>query len=106
MTEYEEDLHTLDGYEPPTDDQPLSCRQTGVYVQEDGYVHSILVPEGEKVAVGAPIALMTEYEEDLHTLDGYEPPTDDLYQEGRGLRTLTWQSYLKDDKGGGGKGCS
>ena len=31
---------------------------------------------------------------------GYKAPTDDLYQEGHGLRTLTWQSYLKDEKGG------
>ncbi len=49
---------------------------------------------------------MTEYEEDLHTLDDFKPPTDDLYKEGHGLRTLAWQSYLKDDKGGAGKGCS
>ena len=75
-------------------------------MQEDGYVHSILVPEGQKVAVGAPVALMTEYGEDLHTLDDFKSPTDDLYKEGHGLRTLTWQSYLKDEKGGGGKGCN
>ena len=77
-----------------------------MHAQEDGYVHSILVPEGQKVPVGSPVALMTEYEEDLHTLDGYQPPTDDLYSEEHGLRTLTWQSYLKDDKGEGKKGCS
>lgn len=57
--------------------------------------------------MGTPVALMTEYKEGLHTLDDNKPPTDDLYsEEGHGLRTLTWQSYLKDDKGEGGKGCS
>ena len=75
-------------------------------MQEDGFIHSILVPEGQNVTVGTPVALMTEYKEDLGTLDDYQPPTDNLYSEGHELRTLTWQSYLKDDKGEGGKGCS
>ena len=69
-------------------------------------MHSILVSEGKTVPVGTPVALLTEYEEDLHTLDGYEGPTDNLYAEGHGLRTLTWQSYLRDEKAGERKGCS
>jgi pyruvate/2-oxoglutarate dehydrogenase complex dihydrolipoamide acyltransferase (E2) component len=75
-------------------------------VQEDGYVHSILVPEGKTVPVGTAVALLTEYEEDLHTLNSYEAPTANLYAEGHGLRTLTWQSYLQDEEAGEQKGCS
>ena len=67
-------------------------------MQEDGYMHSILVPQGQKVPVGTPIALMTEYEEDLRDLDDYKPPEEDLYRAKHKLRTLTWQSYLKGDK--------
>ena len=69
-----------------------------VAVQEDGYMHSILVPQGQKVPVGTPIALMTEYEEDLRGLDDYKPPKADLYRAKHRLRMLTWQSYLKGDK--------
>ena len=69
-------------------------------------MHSILVPQGEKVPVGTPTALMTEYEEDLRDLDDYKPPDENLYQAKHKLRVLTWQSYLKGDTSDSPKGCS
>ena len=76
--------------------------------QEDGYMHSILVGEGEKVAVGTPVALMAELQEALPELDQYKVPVSNIYEgseTGSPVRTLVWQSYLKSDAGGSGHGC-
>ena len=76
--------------------------------QEDGYLHSILVGEGKKVAVGTPVALMAELQESLSQLDQYQVPVSNIYQDSESsspVRTLVWQSYLKSDEGGGSRGC-
>ena len=75
--------------------------------QEEGYLHSILVKEGEQVPVGTPVALMAELEESLPGLDGYKLPVSNVYMEGASstVRALSWQSYLKSDEGSSSRGC-
>ena len=75
--------------------------------QEDVFLQRTLVDEGQEVTVGVPIALVCEFEEDLEELKDYQVPTPNLYKEGSDkYRMLTWQSYLKSDKGEGPSGCS
>ena len=77
-------------------------------MQEDGYLHSILVGEGKRVAVGTPVALMAELQESLPQLDRYKVPVSNIYDgsaSGSPVRALVWQSYLKSDAGGGSRGC-
>ena len=71
-------------------------------------MHSILVEEGKKVAVGTPVALMAELQESLPQLDKYKVPVSNIYKgsaSGSPVRTLIWQSYLKSDAGGSSCGC-
>lgn len=76
-----------------------------VEAQEEGIMHSHLVPQGKQVKVGTPVALMAEQGQSLPILDGYKPPKN-VYAEGSQDRTLIWQSYLKSEKGDETKGCS
>lgn len=82
--------------------------------QEEATLAAVLVREGEEVAVGAPIALLVEDAADAaasvadapRLLAGVRNVYDD---EGGRLRTLVWQSFLKESKkqdgGGGGGSC-
>ena len=75
--------------------------------QEDVFIQRILVKEGEQVKVGTPLAVVCEFEEDLDSLKDYKVPVDNLYGAGGSeVRMLTWQSYLKSDKGDESGGCS
>ncbi|KAK9907314.1 hypothetical protein WJX75_001297 [Coccomyxa subellipsoidea] len=74
-----------------------------VEAQEEGVMHSHLVPEGKQVEVGTPVALMAEQRESLPDLDGYKPPQN-VYAEESQVRTLIWQSFLKSDEGDETKG--
>lgn len=71
-------------------------------------MHSVLVPEGKAVAVGTPIAIMTESKEASRQLgNDYRPSAENVYsEEGSKMRTLIWQSYLKTDKGASDGTCS
>ncbi|KAK9819392.1 hypothetical protein WJX81_001745 [Elliptochloris bilobata] len=82
-----------------------------VEAQEDGVLQRILVPEGQHVAIGTPVALMSEEEVAPPGLQEWRPPEGfSVYAAGAAAgadvpRTLVWQSYLKE----GGKdsgGCS
>ncbi|BDA47816.1 probable dihydrolipoyllysine-residue acetyltransferase component of pyruvate dehydrogenase complex, mitochondrial at N-terminal half [Coccomyxa sp. Obi] len=75
-----------------------------VEAQEDGIMHSHLVPQGKQVKVGTPVALMAEQGQSLPDLDGYKPP-ENVYAEGSQDRTLIWQSYLKSEQGDETKGA-
>lgn len=83
--------------------------------QEEACMAKILVPEGQEVAVGTPIAVMCEDEDqqqaaaaqaDKITSIGnvYE---EEQQQAGQSVRTLVWQSYLKESQKepGGSCGC-
>jgi hypothetical protein len=83
----------------------LTCMRMA-RMQEEGFMHSILVEEGRTVPVGTPVALMAELEESLSQLDGYKVPVGNIYEGGQAaVRSLSWQSYLKSDEGGGSRGC-
>ena len=75
--------------------------------QEDVFLQRKLVEEGTEVPVGTPVALVCEFEEDLQGLADYKIPVSNMYEEGgESPRLLTWQSYLKSDKGAAPGGCS
>lgn len=75
--------------------------------QEDVFWQQTLVDEGREVAVGTPLAVVCEFEEDLAELKEYKVPVDNLYGTGsEKVRMLTWQSYLKSSKGDSSGGCS
>jgi pyruvate/2-oxoglutarate dehydrogenase complex dihydrolipoamide acyltransferase (E2) component len=74
-----------------------------VEAQDEGHLARILVPEGERVVVGTPVALMCEDAGDLAAIQGFEG--DVSSDEGKDARrTLTWQAYLKSGTGKG-EGC-
>ena len=70
--------------------------------QEEVFLQRILVPEGQEVPVGAPVAVACEFEESLEELDSYKVPD---RQEVGSARTLSWQSYLQSGTETA-KGCS
>ena len=75
--------------------------------QEDVFLQRVLVDEGKDVRIGTPIAVVCEFEEDLKDLADFSVPVSDMYsKEAGGVRMLTWQSYLKSDKGDQTGGCS
>ncbi len=74
-----------------------------VEAQEEGYVHRLLVQEGQKVPVGRPIAVVCDHEApaDHH----HVVATSNVYDDSQGrVRVLSWQSYLKDSGAGAGSG--
>ena len=73
-----------------------------VEAQDEGFLHEILVPEGRQVEVGTSVAVMAEFKEDLKALQDQEFEAAKPPDSGR---QLTWQSYLKSDKGREGRGC-
>lgn len=74
--------------------------------QEDVFLHRTLVPEGKEVKIGTPVAVVCEFEEDLPKLADWQAPVQDVYSEGGDqVRMLTWQSYLKSNKGHKSGGC-
>lgn len=70
--------------------------------QEEGYVHKLLLKEGQPVSVGTPIAIVGERPASggghtLRTTNVY----DDQQQQ---VKVLAWQAYLKESKKPSG-GC-
>jgi pyruvate/2-oxoglutarate dehydrogenase complex dihydrolipoamide acyltransferase (E2) component len=70
---------------------------------DEGHLARILVPEGERVAVGTPVALMCE-DGGVLADQGFQGPMSPA--EGKDARrTLTWQAYLKSRTGKGEEVC-
>jgi pyruvate/2-oxoglutarate dehydrogenase complex dihydrolipoamide acyltransferase (E2) component len=69
--------------------------------QEEGYVHSLLVQEGQRVPVGRPIAIICDHPGPAdHRLS-----TSNVYDDSQGrVRVVSWQSYLKEGGAGAGQG--
>ena len=77
--------------------------------QEDVYLERTLVEAGKDIPIGTPIALVCEFEEDLPKLAEYQVhqlPSNLYGEDGDKVRMLTWQSYLKSDRGAGTNSCS
>lgn len=84
--------------------------------QEEAYLAAVLVPEGQEVLIGTPVAVLCEDESDvsaaadaaqqLQGLNVYEEAAMQQ-QEGRGLKLqlLEWQSYLKESGKDAGSSC-
>eukprot|EP00877_Chromochloris_zofingiensis_P009842 jgi/Chrzof1/5110/Cz15g11230.t1 len=67
--------------------------------QEDGYLGKILVPEGQAVAAGTPVAVVCEDKEQLSNAASWSSPTSNVYDETKPqVRVLEWQSFLKESK--------
>lgn len=86
-----------------------------IETQEEAFVAKLLVPEGQEVAVGTPIAVLCDNEEQLQLAATQAAAVKKIYNvysvgEGspvRSLRVLEWQSYLKESSKEPGKdgGC-
>lgn len=78
--------------------------------QEEAYLAAVLVPEGQDVRIGTPVAVLCEDEEQvpavaaaaaqqLAGLDVYDEAAMQRQQQRQGglkLQLLEWQSYLKE----------
>eukprot|EP00878_Enallax_costatus_P026642 GHUV01028597.1.p2 GENE.GHUV01028597.1~~GHUV01028597.1.p2 ORF type:complete len:136 (+),score=41.23 GHUV01028597.1:1071-1478(+) len=81
--------------------------------QEEACMAKILVPEGQEVPVGTPIAIMCEDDDQLNAAAAQAPKVAsikdtyeaDKQQAGPSVRTLVWQSYLKESKKEPGSSC-
>lgn len=86
-----------------------------IETQEEAFVAKLLVPEGQEVAVGTPIAVLCDNEEQLQLAATQAAAVKKIHNvynvsEGspvRSLRVLEWQSYLKESNKEPGKdgGC-
>lgn len=84
-----------------------------IETQEEAQLAKILVPEGQEVPVGTPIAVMCEdldQQQAAVAQASKVASVKDLYaadrqQTGPSVRTLVWQSYLKESKKEGGSSC-
>lgn len=83
-----------------------------IETQEEAFVAKLLVSEGQEVPVGSPVALLADEEGKIeaaaqqadlvacHVTDVYD---DKVQPQDGSIRTLVWQSYLKEssrDSGG------
>jgi hypothetical protein len=87
--------------------------------QEDGVLAHILVPEGQQVPIGTPIAIINEdaaaapqqqqqqqQQQSRAEGPGYTCPTSNVYDPQQpSVRVLEWQSYLKDSTKPAGSDC-
>lgn len=83
-----------------------------IETQEEAFVAKLLVPEGQEVPVGCPVALLADEEgkveaaaqqADLVARQISDVYDDKLQPQDGSVRTLVWQSYLKEsskDSGG------
>jgi pyruvate/2-oxoglutarate dehydrogenase complex dihydrolipoamide acyltransferase (E2) component len=84
--------------------------------QEEAYLAAVLVPEGQEIQIGAPIAVLCEDESDLSAaadaakqLEGLNVYDEAAMQQqersGLSLQLLEWQSYLKESGKDGSSSC-
>lgn len=84
--------------------------------QEEAYLAAVLVPEGQEVQIGDPIAVLCEDESDMSAavdaaqqLKGFnvydEAGMQQQERRGLSLQLLEWQSYLKDSSKESSSSC-
>jgi pyruvate/2-oxoglutarate dehydrogenase complex dihydrolipoamide acyltransferase (E2) component len=83
--------------------------------QEEGLLTHILVPEGQQVPVGTPIAIINEeagsasqqqQQQGKAASQSYTCPSSNVYDSQQpSVRVLEWQSYLKDSSKAPGSDC-
>jgi len=86
--------------------------------QEEAYLAAVLVPEGQEVKIGTPVAVLCEGQDEINTvaaaaaeqlagLDVYDEAAMQQQQQrpGMSLQLLEWQSYLKESSKEPGSSC-
>lgn len=83
-----------------------------IEANEEGWLAMQLLQEGQEAPVGQPIALLCEEEEQLEQAAQQAPAVQqysNVYQSeqepGRHIRTMVWQSYLKESNKEPGSNC-